>query len=112
MASSSDDFAEFIVDQLAAIRGIARGRFFGGIGLAAAGTQFAMIMGGTLYFVVDSSTRQKYESMGGKHFSYSTKKKTVAVKKYYSVPADVIEDQDQLIALAKESIRVANSAKR
>ena len=112
MPSASDDFADFIVDQLVSIRGVARGRFFGGIGLSASGVQFAMVMSGTLYFVVDSTTRQKYEKMGGKNFSYSTKKKTVAVKKYFSVPADVIEDQDQLIALAKESIRVANSAKR
>jgi DNA transformation protein and related proteins len=112
MSSASDDFADFIVDQLAAIRGIVRGRFFGGIGLSASGTQFAMIMGGTLYFVVNDDTRPKYESLGGKCFSYSTKKKTVHVKKYYSVPAAVLEDQDQLIVLARESIRVANSVKR
>jgi DNA transformation protein len=71
-----------------------------------------MVMSGTLYFVVDSSTRPNYEAFGSKCFSYSTKKKIVAVKKYYSVPADIIEDQDRLIALAKDAIRVANSAKK
>jgi len=50
--------------------------------------------------------------MGSDCFSYDTKKKRVAVKKYYSVPADMLEDQEQLVALARESIRVARSAKK
>jgi DNA transformation protein len=71
-----------------------------------------MIMGSSLYFVVDDTTRPRYEKMGSGCFSYDTKKKRVAVKKYYSVPADLIEDQEQLVALAQESIRVARSAKK
>lgn len=112
MTASSNDYVEFVMDQLASLQGIASGRFFGGVGLSSAGTQFAMVMGSSLYFVVDDATRQKYEKMGSTCFSYNTRKGRVAVRKYYAVPADLIEDQEQLVALAQESIQVARSIQK
>lgn len=112
MNAGSSDYVEFVKDQLASLRGVSIGRFFGGIGLCSEGTQFAMIMGSALYFFVDDSTRPKYERMGSGCFSYSTKKGRVDVRKYYAVPAEVIEEQEQLVALARESIRIANLSKR
>jgi len=112
MTTSSDDYAEFVKDQLAALRDIESGRFFGGVGLSCSGTQFAIVMGSSLYFVVNDTTRPRYEEMGSSCFSYSTSKKRVEVRKYYSVPADIIEDQEQLVALAQESILAAKLAKQ
>jgi DNA transformation protein len=112
MTAGSHSYVDFVMDQLGSLRGVASGPFFGGIGLTSAGTQFAMIMGNSLYFVVDDTTRAKYEKMGSVCFSYDTKKKRVAVRKYYSVPADLIDDQEQLVTLAQESIRVAKSANK
>ena len=71
-----------------------------------------MIIRGTLYFVVDDSTRPKYVERGSHCFSYDTRKRRVEVKRYYSVPADVVEDADLLTMLARESIRVAESSRR
>lgn len=112
MSTGGSDYVEFVKDQLTSLRGVSIGRFFGGIGLSSEGTQFAMIMGSTLYFVVDDSTRPKYERMGSDCFSYSTKKGRVDVRKYYAVPAEVIEEQEQFVALAQESIRIASLSKR
>jgi DNA transformation protein and related proteins len=112
MSTSGSGYVEFVKDQLTSLRGVSIGRFFGGIGLSFGGTQFAMIMGSTLYFVVDDSTRLKYERMGSDCFSYSTKKGRVEVRKYYAVPAEVIEEQEQIVALAQESIRIASLSKR
>ena len=109
MTASANDYVEFVMDQLAPLRGIANGRFFGGVGLSSHGTQFAMIMRGSLYFVVDESTRPKYEMMGSSCFSYGTRKGRIEVKKYYAVPAEILEDHEQLIVLARESIKVASS---
>jgi DNA transformation protein and related proteins len=111
MTKVSDDYVAFVKDQLDSLRDISAKRFFGGVGLSSEGTQFAMIMGSSLYFVVDEGTRPKYEKMGSSSFSYSTKKGRIAVKKYYAVPAEIIEDQEQLVLLAQESIRVASSLK-
>jgi DNA transformation protein len=112
MATGSSHFVDYVLEQLAPLRGAVSSRFFGGTGLSSEGTQFAMVMGSELYFVVDDATRPNYERMGSSCFSYSTKKKRVDVRKYYAVPAGMIEDQEELVALARESIRVANSAKK
>lgn len=112
MSAASSDYVEFVMDQLASLRGVTSGRFFGGTALSSAGTQFAMVMGNSLFFVVDDTTRPKYESMGSSCFSYSARKGRVEVRKYYAVPTDLIEDQEQLVALAKESIHAANAAKQ
>jgi DNA transformation protein len=109
MATGSNHFVEYLLEQLAPLRGAASKNFFGGVALVHGDTQFAMIMGSELYFVVDDLTRPIYERMGSDCFSYATKKGRVAVRKYYSVPAGLIEDQDQLVALARESIRVAST---
>jgi len=69
-----------------------------------------MLMGNSLYFVVDEVTRPKYEKLGSHCFSYQTKKGRVDVKRYYLVPANLIDDPEQLVALARESIGVASSS--
>ena len=112
MTGSTKDYVEFVKEQLAPMQDIASGRFFGGVGLSAGGVQFAMIMGNSLYFVVNDATRPKYEEMGSRCFWYSTKKGRVDVKKYYEVPGDFLEDQVQLLSLANESIQVARKAKK
>ena len=94
MSEASSQFVEFIVEQLSGIGRIRSARFFGGTGLSIDAKQFAMIMGSTVYFVVDNTTRPKYEALGSECFAYNTKTKRVQVKKYYQVPTETIDDQD------------------
>jgi DNA transformation protein and related proteins len=109
MTATTSTYLDFVLEQLAPLSNVSSGRFFGGVGLSSSGTQFAMIMGNSLYFVVDAVTRAKYQAMGSKHFSYATQKRRVDVHKYYEVPAEVLDDQEQLVALARESVRVAGA---
>ena len=83
--------------------------FFGGFAFKSNGKQFAMIMGDTLYFCVNENSRKKYEALGSKPFSYVTKKGRVNVRKYYSVPKNIFENQDFLILWANEAIKAAYS---
>ena len=112
MSSSSPAYVDFVIEQLAPIKDLAHGRFFGGIGLTASSTQFAMVMGNSLYFVVDGSTRTQYEKMGSPCFGYNTKKGRVEVKKYFQVPGELLEEPAKLVALAMESIEVARKLKK
>jgi len=61
MGSSSPDFITYIMELLEPISVIEGGMFFGGYGIKCQSVQFAMIMGNTLYFVVDDNTRAEYE---------------------------------------------------
>jgi DNA transformation protein and related proteins len=112
MTGNSLDYVEFVKEQLASIPRVESGRFFGGVGLSMDGVQFAMLMGNTLYFAVNDATRPSYEQLGSHCFWYKTKKGQVDVKKYYEVPGEMLEDQNRLVLLAKESIQVARKAKK
>ncbi len=107
MGASSQQFTDFIMEQLAPIGELSQERFFGGIGLKSGGAFFAMLMDEALYFVVDDLSRPAYEKMGSHCFSYNTKKGRVDVKRFFEVPADMLEDQEAFVALARTSLAVA-----
>lgn len=109
---ASSGYAEFVKEQLASIHGLQGKRLFSGVGLSAHGVQFAMIVGNVLYFVVDDTTRPAYEAMGSQCFSYTTKLRRVEVRRYYEVPAEVIEDHQRLAMLARESLEIAAQPRR
>ena len=110
MAVSS--FLDYVAEQLAPIGPIKTGRFFGGIGLKLGNVQFGMLMEGSLYFVVNDSTRPGYEKAGSQCFSYKTKKDTVQVRRYFEFPPEVIEEAPNLQALARDSIQVAATSSK
>ena len=110
--TASVEYTEYVLEHLAPVRPINTSRFFGGVGISSGAIQFAMIMGNSLYFVVDESTRKKYEQMGMQPFSYMTKKGRVQVRKYFELPEEVLTDPAQLRIWAKEAISVAHKTKK
>ena len=112
MTASSREYVDYLLDLLAPLGRLSSGRFFGGDSLKLDAVQFAMVMGNTLFFVVDDSTRANYEQKGMGCFWYHTKKKRVNVRKYYEVPAELIDDQNSLIEWARQSVQVARSLKK
>jgi DNA transformation protein and related proteins len=107
--SANPELIGFVRDLLNPLGDIQEGSFFGGFAFKYNHKQFAMIMGNTLYLCVDIRTRPKYEALGMMPFSYTTKKGLVNVKKYYSAPEHLFEDQDQLISWAHEAIQAAHA---
>ena len=112
MTGRNQDFAVLIKELLAPIAGLTMPGWFGGVGLRYGETQFGMIMDGTLYLVVDAETRPRYEAAGSVCFTYATAKGRVKVGRYFAVPAQALEDPEQLVALARESIIVASRPKK
>jgi DNA transformation protein len=102
MPSSKDqDFLEFVLDQLAGLKGVTSRRMFGGIGLYRADTFFAIIDEGRLYFVTDEKTRAAYIDLGMKPFQYAPDK---FIHTYYEVPVDVLEDDGALCEWAHAAV--------
>lgn len=108
--SASPEFIEYVRELFAPLGELKDGKFFGGFAFKSGAKQFAMIMGNTLYFCVNDRTRPKYEGEGMVPFSYSTKRGLVKVKKYYSAPEDLFEDQEKLLEWAREAIDSAYRA--
>ena len=110
--TASAEYAEYVLELLESIGPVTTSRFFGGIGISRDSTQFAMIMGNSLYFVVDDHTRQKYEKFGMEPFSYATRKGQVKVRRYFELPEEILTDPEQLQQWANESIQVAGMTKK
>ncbi|MCK5831934.1 MAG: TfoX/Sxy family protein [Methylococcales bacterium] len=108
--SASPEFIEYVKELLIPLGELKEGKFFGGFAFKSGSKQFAMIMGNTLYFCVNSKTRPKYEALAMEPFSYSTKKGIVNVKKYYSAPEELFENNEQFIEWASEAIESAYNA--
>lgn len=101
--SGSRDFAEHIADQLAELGDVTVHRFFGGWALRSGGEQFAIVMD-TVYFRVDDASRPVYEAAGSSPFTYQAAGHAVIVRKYYSAPADAVDDPAELCALARTAL--------
>lgn len=107
--SASAEYTEYVLELLEPLGRVRTTRFFGGVGLSVGTAQFAMIMGNSLYFVVNDSTRPKYEKAGMTAFSYLTKKGRVQVRRYFELPEEILTDPQALKHWAEESIKLAST---
>jgi DNA transformation protein len=104
MAKTAQDtgFKAFVEDQLGGLRGVVCRAMFGGYGIYQGQRFFGIIYRSRLYFKTSEATRGRYEAAGMRPFKPSAKQ---TLKSYYEVPADVIEDPDELVAWAQDAIR-------
>ena len=97
---------EYIMDQLAAVKGVTHRRMFGGVGIFKDGKMFGMLNNkGTYLMKVDDSNIEDYLRRGMNPFTHGKNKK--AKMPYYEVPIEIIEDRNQLKVWAEKSIEVA-----
>lgn len=102
--SASQEFVSYIRDQLTSLGPLSERMFFGGHAFKLRGDQFAMVMGYTLYLRVSTATRPEFERRGSTPFSFATKKGRVQVRKFYSVPEEVLEDAALLTEWARKAV--------
>jgi len=102
-------YVEFVEDQLQSLGDVTVKRMFGGFGLYRGTVFFGIISGGRLYFKVDERTKREYIDRGMGPFRATPKQ---ILKTYYEVPVDVLEDDGELTAWAKEAIRCQRDTKR
>ena len=100
----------FVLDQLSGLPGLRDRSMFGGVGLYAGDVFFGILASDVLYFKVDDSTRQDYESAGARPFKpYADRAMTMP---YYTVPTEVLEDAAMLVTWAKRAAAVAAASKK
>lgn len=102
MPAKHDGFKDFVLDQLADLRGLTCRAMFGGYGLSFNGTFLGIIHKGRLYFKVTPETGDQYKTHGMSPFHPNPKQ---TLKSFYEVPVDVIEDTEQLNEWAEQSVR-------
>ncbi|MEZ4523548.1 MAG: TfoX/Sxy family protein [Thermomicrobiales bacterium] len=94
-------FADYVIEQLEDAGAITHRAMFGGYGIWESGDMFALISSdSTLYFKVDDETRPRYQAAGSEQFR---------TMPYWSVPADLLEDREQLLDWAEEAVAVGHA---
>ena len=104
-ASVRHEFLDFLLDQLDGVPDVRAQRMFAGFGLYSADLFFAIVYNEVAYFKVDDKNSREYLRAGMKPFKpYNDRPMTM---QYYAVPAEVIEDADELCRWARRSIEAA-----
>ncbi len=108
----SPEFREHLLELLEPLGAVSVKRFFGGAALVLGAAQFGMIMGETVFLRVGDSNRDDFVEAGSRPFSYTTKVRKVTVATYYSLPEELIDEQDVLLEWARRSVDVARRNKK
>jgi DNA transformation protein and related proteins len=111
---ASDDFAEFLRDQLAPLGRITMRRMFGKTGVFCDGLMFGMITDDTLYVRVDEHNRAVFkEAEAAPPLNYAKKGRTIDLS-FWRVPERLLDEPDELVLWARAALDAAQrvAAKR
>lgn len=110
MAMNSD-FADEAVERLQrVVPGLRARRMFGGVGLYSGELFFGIVAFDQLWFKVDDTNRSDYEVRGMGPFKPFPDRPTAM--SYFEVPADLLDDAEELRVWALRSVAVARQAKK
>jgi len=105
----SEEYLQFVLDQLAGLKGVSARRMFGGAGLYREGIMFGLIADDRAYLRVDDSNRLSFEEAGsGPFHPYGTQ----ATMPYYEVPVDVLEDPGDFRLWAEKALAAAVASRK
>jgi DNA transformation protein len=107
----SPAYTEYVIDQLSALGSVRSRRMFGAVGLYLKDVFFGLISEETLYFKVDDVNRADYLSRGMEAFRPYAKRPQVSMS-YYAVPLEALEDDEELVRWARQSVRAAQTGRR
>jgi DNA transformation protein len=106
----SQNYCDYVLEQLAGLGKVVAKRMFGGMGLYHKDVFFAVLDDDQLYFKVDDVSRPDYLSAGMPPFQPT--KDGPASKTYYQVPNFVLEDEKTVQEWARKAITAAKKKAR
>jgi DNA transformation protein len=110
--SISDEFVDYVIDQLAGWGEVSARKMFGGAGLYCDGVMFGLIADDVAYLKVDDSNREDFARAGSAAFNPFPEKTKTYVMSYYEIPADVLADRELLSKWAERALAVARKKKK
>ena len=102
----SDDFLNYVLDQLSRWGGVSVRRMFGGAGLYRDGKMFGLVAEDVAYLKVDDTNRENFKKAGSSPFNPYPASSKGAVMSYYEIPPEVLENRDELCRWAQQSLRI------
>jgi DNA transformation protein len=109
--SVSESYRTFVLEQIGRVIPRVRGKsMFGGVGVYSGEHFFALIDDDVLFFKVDDSTRHEFIAAGMR--AWSPFEDDREMKGYYQLPAELLEEPDELRAWVEKAVRVAANKKK
>jgi DNA transformation protein len=102
--------SEAVRELFAAFRPVVVRRLFGGAGLYAEGTMFALLADGAIYLKTDERTASAFVAEGLQPFTYQTEGGTRALASYRRMPDRLYDDPDELARWAEAALLAAQRA--
>jgi len=103
--SNSDEFVDYVLDQLSLVGVILTSRMFGGVLLKVNNKQLGIVINDTLYFKVkEPELQQKFIDLESEQFEYerNNREEPVVILNWWSVPPESLENREELVGLAYE----------
>ena len=105
--AQKNEFVEYVTaDLLMELEGVSSRAMFGGYGIYVKGIIVGIIVDDELYLKVDESNKAEYQKMKSKPFVYKAKGGKKMEMSYWKIPADILEDQEELVRLAVDSYEI------
>ncbi len=102
-----DSFTELVLDQLRGVPALTWRRMFGGCGFYSGGLFFAVVWDDRLFLKAGEEDRAAFRARGMGPFTYEGG----ALHSLWEVPAEVLEDADELRAWATRAVAASRAAK-
>jgi DNA transformation protein len=102
--SITNDYVNYILDQLEGWGNVQVKRMFGGAALYQDELAFGMIAHNRVYLKVDNTNIDKYLKAGCSQLKPFENNKTVL--SFYNIPTEVLENTDEFIEWSKESLEI------
>ena len=103
----SPEYRAYIEDLVTPLGYVSSRRMFGGLGVFYRGLMFALIARDVLHFKVDDENRPDYEAAGMEPFSYLRQGKKRGLNSYWTVPVDVLDNEDEFLTWARAAADAA-----
>lgn len=104
----SPSFRDFVLDQLGRVAPVKARSMFGGVGVYSEALFFAVLDDDVLYLKVDEGTREGYRAAGC--FAFDPFKNGQPMDGYWSLPGEVLEDEEALGPWVRAALAVAARA--
>jgi DNA transformation protein len=108
----SDDFLNYVLDQLSGWGEVSARRMFGGAGLYREGRMFGLVADDVAYLKADDSNRADFVKAGSSPFRPYPEKGGTTVMSYYEIPPQVLEDREQLAQWAQRAFDIQVKRRR
>ena len=104
---ASDDFAEFLREQLSPLGHVSMRRMFGKTGVFCDGVMFGMVTDNTLYVRVDDHNRATFkEAEAYPPLNYAKKGEMIDLA-FWRVPDRLMDEPDELVDWARAALAAA-----